>query len=522
MVNKVLKKRIPRDLKANFLRYIALILLIVMGIFIVVSMAGAADVITEGTNKRAVSCNTEDGEFNVFIPLSDSQVSDLKEDGVNLEKMFSIDSQLSDGSVLRIMENRNDINKISVDKGKIASLDNETLIEKRYAKEHGLDVGDKIEISGKEYTICGIGSVPDYEMPLRKSSDSSIDSKNFGLVFFTQNEYENIKSSSDQMAEDYTYAYTLEKNASDDDLRDKIKNLEFDYNDVEDLYFQDYIKEFTEGKDKMTNAVNDIYDGVNELADGLKEASDNNDNLADGADSLFDGYLQQVSASLSDYGITEPLTKDNYKSKLDEIISYTNSQDIILLKNSLEQIDKLCTGIKEYTDGIGSAFEGCEELRKGVYDLKEETESFLDENFKVDIDNLKSFTKAEDNQKIAAASNDVQTNKSMALTAGIVVIALFTYVISVFISHQIQRESSVIGSLYALGVKKKGLLIYYITLPTIITFVAGAIGTVIGFSSFGIGMQTQDSYNYFSLPEFDIIHPVYLLVSDLLFHLLYA
>ena len=45
MVNKVLKKRIPRDLKANFLRYIALILLIVMGIFIVVSMAGAADVI---------------------------------------------------------------------------------------------------------------------------------------------------------------------------------------------------------------------------------------------------------------------------------------------------------------------------------------------------------------------------------------------------------------------------------------------------------------------------------------------
>ena len=52
----------------------------------------------------------------------------------------------------------------------------------------------------------------------------------------------------------------------------------------------------------------------------------------------------------------------------------------------------------------------------------------------------------------------------MALTAGIVVIALFTYVISVFVSHQIQRESSVIGSLYALGVKKKELayLLHYI------------------------------------------------------------
>lgn len=516
MVNKVLKKRIFRDLKANFLRYIALILLIVLGIFIVVSMAGAADVIIEGTNKRAVSCSTEDGEFNVFIPLSDRQISDLKEEGINLEKMFSVDSKLSDGSVLRITENRNDINKISVDKGKIASSDEETLIEKRYAKEHGLKVGDKIEISGKEYTICGIGSVPDYEMPLRKSSDSSIDSKNFGLAFFTENEYENIKNSSGQMAEDYTYAYMLEKNVSDDDVRDKIKNLEFNYKDVEDTYFQNYIKDLTEDKNKMTDAVNDIYDGVNELNDGLKEVSDNSDELVNVADSLFDVYLQQLSASLDSYGFKESLTRDNYKSKLDEIILYTNSQDIITLKSLFEQIDKFCTGIKEYTDSVGTAYEGSEELRKGVYDFKEETESFLDENFKIDIDNLKSFTKTEDNHKIAAASNDVQINKSMSLTVGIVVIALFTYVISVFVSHQIQRESSVIGSLYALGVKKRSLLIHYITLPVIITFVSGAIGTLIGFSSFGIGMQMQDSYNYFSLPEFDIIHPVYLLVYGLI------
>ena len=92
---------------------------------------------------------------------------------------------------------------------------------------------------------------------------------------------------------------------------------------------------------------------------------------------------------------------------------------------------------------------------------------------------------------------------------------MFTYVISVFVSHQIQRETSVIGSLYALGVKKKDLLIHYITLPTLITFVSGVIGTCIGFSNFGIGTQTQDSYNYFSLPKFDIIHPVYLLIYGL-------
>lgn len=515
MVNKVLKKRIFRDLKSNFFRYFALIVLIIVGIFIVVSMAGAAEVIIKGTDDRKITCNTEDGEFNVFIPLSESQISDFKDEGIELEAMFSIDSELDDGSVLRIMENRDSINLISVEKGNVASNNDETLIEKRYAEEHNLNVGDKIKISGKEYTICGTGSVPDYEMPLRKMSDSSIDSSSFGLAFFTSDEYNNIMKSSGQMAEDYTYAYTLSKNVSHDDVRDKIKNLDFDYNDVEDIYFQDYISELTEDRDKMTDAINDIYDGTNELADGLSDAVENNDSIVDGVGAMFDQYLAQASQQLSSVGLTEALTKENYKSLLDKIISDTNSQDVVALKASLESIEELYNGVKDYTDGIASAEEGSDELRDGVKDFKSETNDFLDENYKIDIDNLKSFTKAEDNQKISSASTDVATNKSMALTVGVVLIALFTYVISVFVSHQIQRETSVIGSLYALGVKKKDLLIHYITLPTLITFVSGVIGTCIGFSNFGIGTQTQDSYNYFSLPKFDIIHPVYLLIYGL-------
>ena len=150
MVNKVLKKRIFRDLKSNFFRYFALIVLIIVGIFIVVSMAGAAEVIIKGTDDRKITCNTEDGEFNVFIPLSESQISDFKDEGIELEAMFSIDSELDDGSVLRIMENRDSINLISVEKGNVASNNDETLIEKRYAEEHNLNVGDKIKISGKE------------------------------------------------------------------------------------------------------------------------------------------------------------------------------------------------------------------------------------------------------------------------------------------------------------------------------------------------------------------------------------
>lgn len=46
-MNRVLRKRILRDVKSNFMRYLALILLIVMGMYIVVSMVGSAETIMD-------------------------------------------------------------------------------------------------------------------------------------------------------------------------------------------------------------------------------------------------------------------------------------------------------------------------------------------------------------------------------------------------------------------------------------------------------------------------------------------
>ena len=52
-MNRVLNKRIFRDLKENFLRYIALFLMIVMGMYIITAMVGAAETIITGTAQKA-------------------------------------------------------------------------------------------------------------------------------------------------------------------------------------------------------------------------------------------------------------------------------------------------------------------------------------------------------------------------------------------------------------------------------------------------------------------------------------
>ena len=142
--------------------------------------------------------------------------------------------------------------------------------------------------------------------------------------------------------------------------------------------------------------------------------------------------------------------------------------------------------------------------------MTKKTAELLDEYFTIDLDNLTSFVKASDNLRIRGAENDVAKNKQIGALAGVILMVLFTYVISVFVIHRIQNESSVIGALYALGVKKRDLLRHYITLPALIALAGGIIGTIIGI--YKIPSEMVDSYNYFSIPKFDVVVPAYLFV----------
>ncbi|MDE7132110.1 MAG: FtsX-like permease family protein, partial [Lachnospiraceae bacterium] len=353
-MNRVLRKRLLRDLKANFLRDLALVLLITMGMYVVVSIVGAADTIIVGSTDKAEENHVEDGQFGVFLPLTDAQEKELTDTGIALEMMFSMDLEAKDGSVVRLMKNREKINLIDLDEGHLAKDSGEVVLEKRYCEEHGLKTGDSITIAGLKFDITGIGSTPDYDMPIQTFSDMAVESTRFGTGFVTEKQYEEMKENRVFKAEDYCYAYRL-----------------------------------------------------------------------------------------NDSGMTDDEVKQIVKK------------------------------------------------------------------------NLTSFVKKADNPRIFAALGDMQINKEAGLFAGVIIMILFTYVISVFVIHQIQEESSVIGTLYALGAKKKDLLIHYITLPTVLTLIGGVIGSLLGFSKIGIPTQTANSYHYFSIPKLDVCYSVYLIIYSM-------
>lgn len=595
-MNKVLRKRLLRELKSNFARYVALVLLIVFGMYVIVSVVSSADTVIRRTDEHGEMNKVEDGQFGVFIPLTDEQEKQISDMGITLEKHFSIDIFAEDGSKLRVFRNRNDIDLVELDSGRYAENMNEAVAEKRYCEDHSLTVGDKLTAGGIEYEIVGIGTTPDYDAPFDKFSDTAVSSVGFGLLFVSDEQYDYIKNDTLQQAEDLCYAYRLNGKADDEELKDMIKDFEFNYKDVTDKYYLETVGEALQQRDDLRDGINELYDGSQELKDGMKDLSDGADELYDGLGDLYDGskelsdgigelsggadelsdgmktlddsgkmisdgsseildaLLAQASQSLAAMGQNITLTADNYSETLDKLVRMTQSAELAQLKASLDGVKAYADGTKEYADGVHTAadganalsdgakealdgskelsdgakealdgskelsdgakdaYDGASELADGIAELKTETDKLLDEVFDVDLDNLTMFVKRAENVRIAGAKGDVIMNRLAGLGVGVILMMLLAYVISVFVIHQIQRESSVIGALYALGAKKKDLIAHYITLPTIVAFIGGIIGMFIGFSPVGLDYQLLDSYAYFSLPKFAPVYPVYLMI----------
>lgn len=412
-MQKILRKRILRDLKENLARYLALGLLIVLGMYIVVSLVAAADTVIVRSADAAKEQAAEDGQFSLFAPLGSTELKELEEKGVTVEAHFYLDYEIGSASVLRVFADREKIDRAQVDFGELPKEEGEIFLEKRYCEEHDISVGDKFTIGQSSFTVCGIGVVPDYEAPYRNLSDSAVDSKQFGLGLVGGADYETLKEEEQSLqSEEYVYGYLLNDRLTDAELKEILQDFRLSSEDVEDPYFQEYW-------DRTGGKLEEFRNVLNELTDVIP--------------------------------------------------------------------------------GFG-----------------EETTDWLDDNFDSGISKLTQFLTAEDNIRIGAASDDVAINKMAGLFAGVLLIVLFAYVISVFVVHTIERESEVIGTLYALGVKRKELLAHYLFLPVSITFIAGIIGTAIGYSSFGVRMQMQDVYSYFSVPDFSVLHEPWLLAYGIL------
>lgn len=355
-MQKVLRKRVLRDLKKNLFRYIALAFLIIMGMYVIVSLIGAGYTIIDNGETHDEANKIEDGQFSVFVPLSDEEISRLEDVGTEVEQMFYEDYDVMDSKTIRVFANRENIDLVECDEGNLAEADDEIVVEKRFSQVNDISVGDTIQIAGNEFKVTGIGTSPDYNALFKEMSDTVVDSKVFGTVFVTEGAYDKLHATGESVkTETYLYAFRLKGKTTCDDVKDALEDIKVDAN-------------------------------------------------------------------------------------------------------------------------------------------------------------ITSFVTSDDNPRTGGAADDQQINVQAGYFFGVLLMLLFTYVISVFVVHGIEKESSVIGALYALGVKRRDLMMHYLTLPVIVTTVAGIIGFLIGISNVGIPVQMADAYAYYSIPAMDVKIPPILIV----------
>lgn len=105
------------------------------------------------------------------------------------------------------------------------------------------------------------------------------------------------------------------------------------------------------------------------------------------------------------------------------------------------------------------------------------------------------------NQAINFAGNDIGSDTNMMKWFEYIVIVILAFIFAVTISNTLTKEASVIGTLRASGYTKSELLIHYISLPVIVTFVASVVGNVLGYSVFK-DMGAQLYYASYSLTKY--------------------
>ncbi|MCR5665311.1 MAG: ABC transporter permease [Eubacterium sp.] len=503
-MQRLLLRRVMRDLKRHVARYLALGFMILLSMYLVISVVGAAQVIIDGTHEISEDNHIEDGYFELFVPLDDAQYQTLADAGAVIEECFYQDYEVNDESQLRIFKNRKKIDLVNIDRGTVSDEDNQVVLEKRFAEENDYEVGDCITIAGVTLTVSGIGSSPDYESVLQTPGDIGVDSKAFGIAFVNDQTYDKLYATNQAISsETYQYSYQLDDDLTDKELKAILQDFELNADEVDDEYFQEYYDRMCGTAEDLLEGIDEMEEGSDDMSEGLSELVDNNEEINDATQKIFDSALEDTNDSLKEAGLSVTLTEDNFESTLSSLIKQTGGVTALSLQSAKMQLSELKEykdGIQEYTDGVEEAKDGADELAEGVSEFSD-NKSEIEEETTGEISDLTAFVKAGNNPRIGAAASDLSVNYSSGLVMGVIVIILFTFVISVFVVHQIDAESQVIGAMYSLGVKRRELITHYIMLPTIVTFVAGFMGTLIGYSKWGISTQMADTYAYYSVPD---------------------
>lgn len=213
-----LMKRIPRELKSDLGKYIALFLFLTLTIGFVSGFLVAGGSMSYAYDQSFEKYNIEDGHFTLASEIPDELLKEVEEQDVSVYPLFYKDFDLSNEHTVRVYKIRDDVDKICLMDGEFPSKSGEIMIDRLYASNNSIEIGDRIEVDGKSYEICGFAAFSDYSALFKNHTDMMFDANKFTVAAVCDDDFDRL--SDDKLK--YNYAWVnRDRTLSDDEKSDK-------------------------------------------------------------------------------------------------------------------------------------------------------------------------------------------------------------------------------------------------------------------------------------------------------------
>ncbi len=191
-----LNRRISREIKGEAGKYIVIFLFMTALIGIVSGFLIADESLKTSYDQSFEKYNVEDGNFELAEKADSECIGSIENEGVTLYENFYVEEDTDDfDSTLRIFVDRKDVNKVCLLDGVMPELENEIALDRLYAKNNDLSIGDTFSVAGKSLKVVGTVALSDYSALFQNNTDFMFDTIKFGVAVMTDEGFETMGDS---------------------------------------------------------------------------------------------------------------------------------------------------------------------------------------------------------------------------------------------------------------------------------------------------------------------------------------
>lgn len=220
MMNNPLWKRIPRELRGEIGKYIAIFLFLAATIGFISGFLVADGSMLAAYDESFEKYDIENGNFELLAKANEELLEKLEGqehiEGI-YENFYVEEDTDNDGdgradATMRIFMNREEVNRADLMDGRFPEAEDEIAIDRMYADNNELSVGDTVEVAGSRLEITGLVALSDYSALFSDNSDMMFDAMKFGVAVMTKDGFAQFGDARLH----YGYAWKYDEEPEDD------------------------------------------------------------------------------------------------------------------------------------------------------------------------------------------------------------------------------------------------------------------------------------------------------------------